>query len=191
MLLSLSFQHYGSQNVAPAMPARFECSRDTDHPDPIIPNYVAHSHQDQLNRRSTSVSQQGQSTRSCPLCSRTGQGPRKESGKRSGTSHRRRCEYAFVSISRSCKLILFLASKSTPRQLVSVLVHTRSSWILGVPIPGLALDSLIILVQNPKTQGLPCQYSMAVEVSQARNVSIFHYYPHQSSRIDNPTECVL
>ena len=89
------------------------------------------------------------------------------------------------------KLILFPASKSTPRQLVSVLVHTRSSWTLGVPIPGLALDSPIILVQIPKTQGLPCQYSMAAEVSQARNASVFNYCSHQSSTFDDLTECVL
>ena len=56
------------------------------------------------------------------------------------------------------RLILF-PSKSTPLQLVSVLVHTHSSWTLGVPIPGLVLTvtTPISLVQTPKTQGLPCQ----------------------------------
>ena len=54
-------------------------------------------------------------------------------------------------------LILF-PSNSTPLQLVSVLVHTHSSWTLGVPILGLVLTVTIpiSLVRIPETQG-PCQ----------------------------------
>ena len=136
MLLPLAFQHYGSQNVAPAMHARFECSRDTDHPDPIIPNYVAHSHQDQLNRRSTSSSQQGPSTRSCSLCSRTGQGPREESGRCSRTSYRCRGEYALVFISfpypaDSISQLIYTASVGVGAGTYSLIVDTGSSntWV--------------------------------------------------------------
>ena len=55
------------------------------------------------------------------------------------------------------RLILFPASKSIPRSLVSVLVDTHSLWTLGVPIPGLVVTETtpISLVQIPKTQGLP------------------------------------
>ena len=55
------------------------------------------------------------------------------------------------------RLIPFPARQPTSQQLVSVLVHIHSSWTLGVPIPGLVLGSAISLVQNPITQGLPCQ----------------------------------
>ena len=140
------------------MLARFERARDSN-PDPIIPNYTSRSRQGQINRRSTSPGQQGQSTRSCSLCSRTGQGPREEFCRSSScASYRRRGEYALVSISLPCEADSISASNSTPRPLVSVLVHTHSSWILGVPIPGLVLTvtTPISLVQVPMTQGLLC-----------------------------------
>ena len=118
------------------MPARFECSRDSNS-DSLIPNNVAHSHQDQLNRRSTSSSQQGPSTRSCSLCSRTGQGPREESGRCSRTSNRRHGElYAFVSISLSCEADsisqhLYTASVGVGAGTYSLIVDTGSSntWV--------------------------------------------------------------
>ena len=175
------------------MLARFERARDSN-PDPIIPNYASRSRQGQINRRFTSSSQQGQSTSPCSLCSRTGQGPREEFCRSAScTSYRCWGEYAVTSISLPYRADPISASNSTPLQLVSVLVHTHSSWTLGVPIPGLVLTvtTPISLVQIPKTQGLPCQYSMAAEISQARNVSVFHDYSHQSSTIDNVTECVL
>ena len=85
---------------------------------------------------------------------------------------------AGVNIQLSSPLIQMInnisLSNSTAQLLASVLVHTHSSWTLGVRTPGSVLGNPTNLVQTPETRGKPCTSRMAVVTSQARNVS-FHF----------------